>query len=137
MPNPSLGNDRRRHARSPVMARCQVFSADLHHGEFLVQDLSAGGACLTGRIVDGESTVPMGVGQKLRLLMELPAALAAPLAGPATLTLSGRVVRVLTHVTPGQFAVEFVGVSAEDEDLIQDSVTLALEQLDVGAATGG
>ena len=136
MPDPTPGSERRRHARSPVIARCQVFSADQHHGEFLVHDLSAGGACLTGRIVNGESTIPVGVGQKLRLMLDLPATPPAPNTTPSTLTLSGRVVRVLTQATPGRFAVQFVGVSAEDEDLIQDSVALALEQQDVAAAAG-
>ncbi|HXU81141.1 MAG TPA: PilZ domain-containing protein, partial [Polyangia bacterium] len=57
--------EHRRHTRSEVVATAVVFSAGQMHGNFLVQDLSVGGACLMGHF----STPP---GRRLTLMLQFP-----------------------------------------------------------------
>jgi CheY-like chemotaxis protein len=106
--------ENRRHARSEVVATAVVFSSGHMHGSFLVQDLSAGGACLMGHL----DAMP---GMKLTLLLTFPGKPAFPLAAV-----------VVRHDALGptreRTAVNFVDVSAEQEDTIQDALIASLER---------
>src|SRR5437667_80109 len=66
MPAPPPRNDnRRRHPRREVLATAMVFTAHRMHGTFLLQDLSAGGACLVGHL-------DLEPGTELTLIMQCP-----------------------------------------------------------------
>ena len=114
MSNDSILPELRRHARSEIVATAVVFSSGHLHGTFLVQDLSAGGACLMGHL----EAAP---GMRLGLLMRFPSR--------TTLSVSAVVVR---HDTLGptreRTAVTFVDLTAEQEDLIQEAIVAALER---------
>ena len=55
----------RRHTRTEVVATAVVFSSGQMHGNFLVQDLSVGGACLMGHF----NTPP---GRRLTMMLQFP-----------------------------------------------------------------
>jgi len=104
----------RRHARSEVMATAVVFSSGQMHGNFLVQDLSVGGACLMGHL----RSTP---GMRLTVLLHFP--------GKPAFSVGAVVVR---HDDLGptreRTAVSFVGLTAEQEDSIQEAIVAALER---------
>src|SRR4051812_46962679 len=106
--------DRRRHARSELMATAVVFSAQKLHGTYLVQDLSAGGACLLGQL----DVVP---GVTLSLLLQFP--------GKAAFSVEAVVVR---HDTLGPMRerppLPFSKIPAEQEDAIHEAIVAALER---------
>jgi CheY-like chemotaxis protein len=106
--------ENRRHARSEVVATAVVFSSEQLHGTFLVQDLSVGGACLMGHF-----TSPPG--KRLHLLLQFP--------GKPALSVRAALVR---HDTLGptreRTAVSFMGLTAEEEDAIQEAIVAALER---------
>jgi CheY-like chemotaxis protein len=95
------------------VATCDAFSPERHHGSFLVRDLSAGGARLMG-------ASPVAVGEALKLVLRIP--------HRAPLGVHARAVR--RHDGPGgpAFAVEFLEVSAEDEDRIHQGIVAELER---------
>jgi CheY-like chemotaxis protein len=105
--------DRRRHERGEVVARCEVFSASRHFGSYLVNDLSAGGACLIGE-------APLLVGAPVRLLLQLP--------GRKPIGLAAKVVRRTANSARVQrFAVAFGALAAADEDAIHEALMVGLE----------
>jgi CheY-like chemotaxis protein len=114
MSSESARPENRRHARSEVVATAVVFSAGQMHGTFLVQDLSAGGACLMGHF----TTRP---GTRLTLLLQFP--------GKPHFSVAATVVR---HDTLGptreRTAVNFVQLTAEQEDTIQEAIVATLER---------
>jgi hypothetical protein len=115
MPAPPPRNDnRRRHPRREVLATAMVFTAHRMHGTFLVQDLSAGGACLIGHL-DVEP------GGALTLIMQCP--------GRTPFSLTARVVRHDGRgLTRARTALTFTDLNAEQEDVIQDTIATALER---------
>jgi CheY-like chemotaxis protein len=104
----------RRHTRSEVVATAVVFSSGQLHGNFLVQDLSVGGACLMGHF-----TTPPG--RHLTLMLQFP--------GKPAFSVSAAVVR---HDNLGptrqRTAVRFVQLDAEQEDAIQEALVATLER---------
>lgn len=108
-------DERRRHARSEVVATTVVFSRDKMHGTFFVQDLSAGGACLLGHL-DAHP------GDRITLLLRFP--------GKAPFSVEARVVRhePRTSVQDDHTAVSFLGLLAEQEDIIHEAIVAALER---------
>lgn len=106
--------DRRRHARSELMATAVVFSARKLHGTYLVQDLSAGGACLLGQL----DVTP---GSKLSLLLQFP--------GKTSFSVEAIVIR---HDALGPMrertAVNFTQIPADQEDTIHEAILAALER---------
>jgi CheY-like chemotaxis protein len=115
MPAPPPRNDnRRRHSRREVMATAMVFSTHKMHGNFLVQDLSAGGACLVGHL-----EAPADA--RLTLLLQFP--------GKPPFSVTATVVRHDTRgLTSARTAVTFVDLTAEQEDVIQEGIATALER---------
>src|SRR4051812_24318014 len=104
----SLLPEHRRHTRSEVVATAVVFSSGQLHGNFLVQDLSVGGACLMGH-----STPPPG--RRLTVMLQFP--------GKPAFSVAAVLVR---HDTLGptreRTAVTFVELDAEQEDAIQEAL---------------
>jgi len=104
----------RRHTRTEVVATAVVFSSGQMHGNFLVQDLSVGGACLMGHF----STPP---GRRLTVMLQFP--------GKPGFSVAAVVVR---HDTLGptsqRTAVRFVELDAEQEDAIQEALVATLER---------
>jgi CheY-like chemotaxis protein len=114
MSSESVLPENRRHARSEVVATAVIFSPKEMHGSFLVQDLSAGGACLMGHF----DTAP---GMRLTLLLHVP--------GKPAFSLAAVVVRHdRLGPTRERTAVTFVGVTAEQEDTIQEAIVASLER---------
>lgn len=106
--------ENRRHSRSEVVATAVVFSSSQMHGTFLVQDLSAGGACLMGHL----DTMP---GMKLSLLLTFP--------GKTPFPVHAEVVRHdALGPTRERTAVTFIDLTAEQEDTIQEAIVAALER---------
>jgi CheY-like chemotaxis protein len=109
-PQPEL----RRHTRSEVVATAVVFSEGQLHGNFLVQDLSVGGACLMGHF----STPP---GRRLTLMLQF--------RGKPAFSVVAVVVR---HDNLGptrqRTAVRFIELDAEQEDTIQEALVATLER---------
>jgi CheY-like chemotaxis protein len=96
------------------VATCDVFTAEDHHGVFLVQDLSAGGARLQGE-------APIAEGRALKLILQLP--------NRQPMDVQARLVR--GHAgegTPPSFAVAFSDLSAEDEDTLHQGLMAELER---------
>src|SRR2546421_5876703 len=112
---PPHDDNRRRHLRREVMATARVFSVDKMHGNFLVQDLSAGGACLV-------PDLDLEAGTRLTLLLEFP-------GKEWSFAVTATVVR---HdnlgLTRARTAVTFTGLTAEQEDTIQETIVEALER---------
>jgi CheY-like chemotaxis protein len=110
----SLPPELRRHSRSEVVATAVVFSSGQMHGNFLVQDLSVGGACLMGHL----DAMP---GMKLTVLLTFPGRIAFSVAAV-----------VVRHDALGptreRTAVTFVDLTAEQEDSIQEAIVAALER---------
>jgi len=107
------GLERRARQRSAVAAMATVVRGETLVGRYVVQNLSARGALLTGR--DG---VEEGDGLLVRL--ELP--------GQVPLVLSAKVVRRAAAASDlTAFAVAFRHRSADSEDLIHQVVLEALE----------
>ena len=104
----------RRHSRSEVVATAVVFSSGQMHGNFLVQDLSVGGACLMGHL----DTAP---GKKLTVLMHVP-------GRPAFSVVAVVVRHDALGPTRARTAVTFVHLTAEQEDTIQEAIVVALER---------
>jgi CheY-like chemotaxis protein len=96
------------------VATAVVFSAGQMHGNFLVQDLSVGGACLMGHF-----TTPPG--RRLTVMLQFP--------GRQAFSVTAKVVR---HDNLGptreRTAVRFVELDAEQEDLIQEALVATLER---------
>ncbi len=105
-------SDRRRHPRTEVWAHALVFSERLH-GNFLVRDVSAGGACLVGDL-DATRGMPVSV------LLQFP--------GRTALSLSAQVVRQDVKNASRYTAVAFVDLLADEEDAIHEAIVAALEQ---------
>jgi CheY-like chemotaxis protein len=106
--------EHRRHARSEVVATAVVFSAGQMHGNFLLQDLSAGGACLMGHL----DTSP---GQRLTVLLHFP--------GTSPFSVTAVVVRHdALGPTRERTAVTFTNLSPEQEDAIQEAIVATLER---------
>jgi CheY-like chemotaxis protein len=106
--------ERRLTPRAAVPAVVTVFRSEARVGEFAVENLSAGGVLLTG-------AATLNVGEMLRVLLQLQGHL--PIAIHA---------QVLRREDRGggvyAYAVTFRDLSAKAEDLIQESVLLALER---------
>jgi CheY-like chemotaxis protein len=104
----------RRYIRSEVVATAVVFSSGQMHGNFLVQDLSVGGACLMGHF-----TTPPG--RRLTVMLQFP--------GKPAFSVVARLVR---HDTLGptreRTAVTFIELEAEQEDAIQEALVATLER---------
>jgi CheY-like chemotaxis protein len=114
MPAPPPHNDnRRRYSRRELIATALVFSPQRMHGSFLVQDLSAGGACLIGHL-----EVPLGA--RLTLLLQFP--------GKAPFPVAATVVRHDGPPARARTAVTFSDLTAEHEDAIQETIKDALER---------
>jgi hypothetical protein len=115
MPAPPTRNaNRRRHSRREVMATAMVFSPEKMHGTFLVQDLSAGGACLVGHL-DPEVQGP------LTLLLQFP--------GKTPFAVTARVARHdHAGLSSSRTAVTFVDLTGEQEDVIQQAIATAVER---------
>jgi CheY-like chemotaxis protein len=107
-------DNRRRSPRREVMATARVFSADQMHGNFLVQDLSVSGACLVGHL-DAED------GARLTLLMVFGRR--PPFPVTATVVRHDD-----TGLARARTAIAFVGLSAQQEDVIQEAVAASLER---------
>jgi CheY-like chemotaxis protein len=106
--------ENRRHSRSEVVATAVVFTPGQMHGTFLVQDLSAGGACLMGHL----DAMP---GMKLNLLLHFH--------GKPPFSVSAVVVRHdALGPTRERTAVNFIHLTAEQEDTIQEAIVAALER---------
>src|SRR5262245_36655536 len=105
--------ERRRHPRTEVAASCKVFSPARHLGTYRVCDLSAGGACLIGDL-------PLPRGSTLQLLLQLP-------RRPA-LGIAARVIRSHRADRGRRFAVAFLDLEAEQEDLIHQGIVAELER---------
>lgn len=108
------GIENRRHRRSEVVATVTAFSSDKLFGTFLVQDLSAGGACLLGDVA-----VPLGT--RVNMFLQF--------AGRPVLSLTATVVR---HAQEGsahhQTAVSFADLRPDQEDAIHEAIVAALER---------
>jgi CheY-like chemotaxis protein len=106
--------EHRRHARSEVVATAVVFSSGAMHGNFLVQDLSVGGACLMGHL----DAMP---GMRLTVLLQFPGRVAFSVAAV-----------VVRHDALGptreRTAVTFIDLTAEQEDTVQEAIVAALER---------
>lgn len=110
----SLPPEHRRHRRSEVVATAVVFSAGQMHGNFLVQDLSVGGACLMGHL----DAMP---GMKLTVMLQFP--------GGTAFSVAAVVVRHdALGPTRERTAVTFVGLTPEQEDTVQEAIVAALER---------
>jgi len=108
-----LWQERRSQRRAGVAALASLVREGVTVGRFLVQNLSASGALLTGRDLAKD-------GDLLLVRLELP--------GRAPMSLSARVVRrVPTPSDLTAFAVEFRHRSPDTEDAIQQVVLDALE----------
>src|SRR4051812_45659801 len=95
------GIENRRHRRSEVLATVMAFSSDKLFGTFLVQDLSAGGACLMGDV-----TLPIGT--RVNIFLQFPRR--------PVLALTANVVRHDGQAgNQQQTAVSFVDLRAEQE----------------------
>jgi len=106
--------EHRRHTRSEVVATAVVFSSGQMHGNFLVQDLSVGGACLMGHL----QTRP---GMRLTVLLTFP--------GRPAFSVAAVVVRHdALGPTRARTAVTFIELTAEQEDTIQEAIVAALER---------
>ena len=109
-----LSDNRRGSPRREVMATARVFSPERMHGTFLVQDLSASGACLVGHLEAAD-------GAALTLLMHFGRR--APFSVKAT---------VVRHDDSGlaraRTAISFVHLTAQQEDMIQDAIAASLER---------
>src|SRR4051812_42073320 len=104
----------RRHTRTEVVATAVVFSSGQLHGNFLVQDLSVGGACLMGHF-----TSPPG--KRLNLMLQFP--------GKPPFSVAAVVVRHdQLGPTRARTAVRFVELDAEQEDTIQEALVATLER---------
>jgi CheY-like chemotaxis protein len=113
MSSPPPHNDnRRRYSRREVLATAMVFSPQKMHGNFLVRDLSAGGASLVGHL-----EAPLGT--KLTVMLQFPGKPPFPVAAT-----------VIRHDTHGaeRTAVIFSDLTAEHEDAIHETITEALER---------
>ena len=107
--------ERRRHQRGEIVASCEVFSSVRHFGTYLVNDISAGGACLVG-------DAPLPVGEDVRLLLQLE--------GRAPIGIDGRVVRQDSPEGGDRiFAVSFTDLDGEEEDAIQQALVVELERV--------
>jgi CheY-like chemotaxis protein len=107
-------DNRRRHGRREVTATAMVFSPRRLHGSFLVQDLSAGGACLIGRV-----GAPPGT--RLTLLLQFP--------GKVPLPVLATVVRHDSlGSTRARTAVTFLDLHPDHEDAIQEAIAATLER---------
>jgi ActR/RegA family two-component response regulator len=107
--------ERRQHKRGEIAATCEVFSSARHFGNYLVNDLSAGGACLIGE-------APLPVGEDVHLLLQLP--------GRPPIGVEGRVVRRAAHEAGHRrFAVAFAGLDEEEEDALHQALVAELERV--------
>jgi CheY-like chemotaxis protein len=107
--------ERRRHQRRQIVASCEVFSEARHYGSYLINDISAGGACLVGE-------APLPVGEDVRLLLQLE--------GRAPIGLDGRVVRRASPETGDRiFAVAFADLDGEEEDALHQALVAELERV--------
>lgn len=111
----TFDDERRRHARSEVVATAVVFTRDRMHGTFFVQDLSAGGAYLLGHL-------DVHPGEKITTLLRFP--------GKAPFSVEARVVRhePRTSAHDDHTAISFLGLLAEQEDIIHEAIVAALER---------
>lgn len=106
------GIERRRSYRVNVpdaVVRCATSSTVAHYP---VEDLSIGGALL-----GGEPAVPVGT----------PVELCLALPGQAELVVDGFVLRVIGERSP-RFAVVFDALSPDDEDLLEETISLEYER---------
>lgn len=108
---PPQSPDRRRHPRTEVVATAMVFSSNRLHGTFLVQDLSAGGARLVGRVEAAKD-------DPLTVLLQFP--------GRAGFSVAARVARHDGRDGEARTAVVFVDLAPEEEDAIHEAIVVAL-----------
>ncbi len=106
--------DRRRHRRTDVPLTAVLFRRDAALGRFVVQNLSAGGALLTGRR-------DVSADERVRVVLPFP--------GREPLVLDGRVARRAS--APNQLvalAIEFRHRSPRTEDAIQEALVSELDR---------
>jgi CheY-like chemotaxis protein len=115
MTSPTDFLERRRHPRSEVVASATVLAASGYAGSFLVENLSAGGALLTG-----DPRVELG--ERVTMLLHLPS------RQPIRLT-AEIIRREVRESQERAYAVAFRQISPADEDAIQDLVLHTLERL--------
>jgi CheY-like chemotaxis protein len=110
----SSDDDSRRHPRRELTATAHIFSPEQLHGTFLVQDLSASGACLVGHLAPPPEA-------RLTLLLQVP--------GKAPFSVAAQVVR---HDARGllrsRTAVTFLALTPEQERIIQETIAAGLER---------
>lgn len=115
MTSATAHGERRWHPRSAVVATAVVLTAKKYAGQYLVENLSAGGALLVG-------DARLEPGERLKMLLHLP--------GQKPISLSAEVIR--RQVNDAQeclFAVAFRHLSPGIEDTIQQVVLAMLERL--------
>lgn len=100
-PRKRVGKERRRHPRGNVAASALLFSGEHWRGPYPVLDLSVGGARLGGPVEPAQDAW-------VRVLLRLP--------GHADLTLAAKI--VWEEPAGGAFALSFLEVTPEDEDVI-------------------
>lgn len=113
--------ERREHPRGEIAAQAVVMVAGKPQGTFSVKDLSASGACLLGE-------APVAPGSMLTLLLRI--------AERPPIRINARVLRREGGPEDRRFAVTFLGLPAQLQDIIQHVVTTALLRASKAAATG-
>lgn len=109
---PTFGTDRRFHGRSDLLATAVVVHRDRPVGRFVVQNLSAGGALLTG-------SRPLPVGRRVRVLIRFSA--------QRTVAVWGKVVRRSPEAGGVvSMAVSFRHPTDTTQDAIQQEALAAL-----------
>jgi CheY-like chemotaxis protein len=96
------------------MATARVFTPEKMHGTFLVQDLSVTGACLVGHL-DADD------GARLTLLMHFGRR--PPFSVTATIVRHDD-----SGLTKARTAIAFVGLTAQQEDVVQEAIAATLER---------
>lgn len=108
-------HDRRRNVRARVPLIVTAFADEKRIGDYLVRNLSAGGALLFNGPL-------LPVNTKLRLLLQG--------ALPRPFSLTGAVIRSCAPASTDSLVVSFGALSPADEDLLQDLVLRSLESED-------
>jgi CheY-like chemotaxis protein len=109
----STGGERRRHPRAPIAASAVLLKGEQRLGSYRVINLSAGGLLLAGE-------APPEGPETLRVSLRV--------GGDATLKAQVALLRQAHAHRAPSFALSFVDLDADAEDMIQNAVLEALEQ---------